>query len=177
MSVHRYGLISDTHGGLHPRVFTEFADVEAIFHAGDLAGDHLLAELEALAPTYAVRGNCDPAGVALPLLRVLEFPFGGLILTHSHLLHNLSGDPEGLARHFRDFYPRVIIYGHTHRAMVRAVEDIWIVNPGSAGRPRFHDSASVMRMLWDEETDTLEFERIDLEYPLASPALEKAANL
>jgi hypothetical protein len=176
MSVHRYGLISDTHGRLHPRVFTEFAEVEAIFHAGDLAGEHLLPELEALAPTYAVRGNCDPAAVALPLLRVLEFPFGRLVLTHGHLLNGLAGDPEGLANHFQDFYPRLIVYGHTHRALVRAVEDVWIVNPGSAGKPRFHDAASVMRMLWDDEADTLEFEQIALDYPLASHSVEKAAT-
>src|ERR1700754_4825643 len=55
----RIGLISDTHGLVHPRVPELFANVDHIIHAGDVGGAHVLAALRALAPVTYVDGNND----------------------------------------------------------------------------------------------------------------------
>ncbi len=33
----------------------------------------------------------------------------------------------------------LVLYGHTHRAVAARVGDVLVVNPGSAGEPRWHD--------------------------------------
>ena len=39
MAIYKYGLISDTHGTLHMKIFDIFQGVETIFHAGDVVGN------------------------------------------------------------------------------------------------------------------------------------------
>src|SRR5690606_6885959 len=102
MTIHRYGLISDTHGNLHPRVFELFDGVEAIFHAGDVVGEEILDELETIAPTQAVCGNCDYGETErMPAERILDLPFGRMVLTHSHLVAAGRGHQDRLAAHFK----------------------------------------------------------------------------
>lgn len=155
MPLQRFGLISDTHGSLHPDVFRLFEGAEAIYHAGDVVGEHLLDELEVLAPVFAVQGNCDPASRRLPLLREIAAPFGKVILTHSHLLPLRYPLGPALAAHFAPQKPRLIVYGHTHVAYKVCHDGTWVVNPGPAGRPRFRDQCSVMVLTWDDLTDKL----------------------
>ncbi len=159
-----YGLLSDTHGHLHPEVFGLFEGVEKIFHAGDVGDDSLLVELSALAPTFAVAGNVDPPGPNLPPLRVLELPFGPLILTHSHLQDAAGRDPESLARHFKSRNPRVIVFGHSHRAYAARHNGVLLVNPGPSGKPRFRDKPSVAILSWDPEADLLSVRHIPLRW-------------
>ncbi|MHB1256681.1 MAG: metallophosphoesterase family protein, partial [Dethiobacteraceae bacterium] len=57
----RIGVISDTHiparsRQLPPELFTLFAGVELILHAGDVAEEYVLNELAAIAPVEAVAG-------------------------------------------------------------------------------------------------------------------------
>jgi putative phosphoesterase len=161
MPRHRFGFLSDTHGALHPDVFEHFAGVEAIFHAGDVEGEELLDDLEALAPVHAVHGNCDFASARLPGLREIRAPFGLVILTHSHLVPT-NGRPEALAEHFRARGPRLVVYGHTHQAYVGLHGGIRVLNPGPAGRGRGRPSVCVLE--WTSETDQFEFEFRPLEW-------------
>src|SRR5687768_13089438 len=57
----RVGLISDTHGVVHPRVEELFANMDHIVHAGDVGGEHVLRALRGLAPLTYVDGNNDDA--------------------------------------------------------------------------------------------------------------------
>ncbi len=159
----RFGLISDTHGHLHPDVFALFEGVEAIWHAGDVVGEDILDELEVIAPTLAVQGNCDVPSVRLPMLRVIEAPFGTAILTHSHMIGGGAGPPSRLAEHFAGKSPRVIVYGHTHLQSCESHGGVLVVNPGPSGKPRFRDRPSVAVLEWDEKTDALDvaFEPVD----------------
>ncbi|HEX6642447.1 MAG TPA: metallophosphoesterase family protein, partial [Thermoanaerobaculia bacterium] len=59
--VSRIGVLSDTHGIVHPAIAQVFANVDAIVHAGDVGGAHVLDALRALAPLTFVEGNNDDA--------------------------------------------------------------------------------------------------------------------
>jgi hypothetical protein len=37
----------------------------------------------------------------------------------------------------------MVVYGHTHRAAEETIGETLFLNPGYAGRPRFHDPRSV----------------------------------
>jgi uncharacterized protein len=131
----RVGLISDTHGRLRPEVFTAFAGVDTILHAGDVGPLDIITELEAIAPVHVVIGNTDVLELRTHARDVLELDLVGqrVVLLHGHQLG--SPTPDRL----RDAYPDadVIVYGHTHRQRVDIVDGCAIINPGAAGPARF----------------------------------------
>ena len=134
------GLISDTHGLFRPEVSRVFSHVDLIVHAGDVGGAEVLARLRAIAAVEAVSGNVDDRfDPALPRQRTL--PAGELTLHVSHGDELGSPTPERLlARYDAD----ILIYGHTHQALVFEGEGgRLVVNPGAAGPRRFHLEPSV----------------------------------
>jgi hypothetical protein len=137
------GLISDTHGLVRPEIAALFAGVDLILHAGDVGGRAVLQALATIAPVEAVYGNVDdPHDPELKANRSVTV--GGITIrvTHGHEL----GRPTPallLARYSGD----VIVFGHTHRAVVvRADGDRMAINPGAAGPRRFDVQPSVARL-------------------------------
>lgn len=122
------GLIADTHGYLDPRIAAAFEGIAAIVHAGDVGSVEILDTLRAIAPVHAVRGNNDDkvGGLGLPLRA--DFALGGL---RFHLVHQL---PHARPAAGTD----VVVFGHSHRAVVERRGDVLYVNPGAAGRVGFH---------------------------------------
>ena len=53
----RIGLLSDTHGYLDKRVLEHFADVDEIWHAGDIGSMEVLQQLREFKPTRAEIGR------------------------------------------------------------------------------------------------------------------------
>ncbi len=143
----RVGVISDTHGLLRPEVFTHFAGVEHILHAGDLGPLALLTELEAIAPVTAVWGNTDGLDVrgAVPEVSRVELGGRAVVVTHGHRL----GSPT--PRALRDAFPRadIIVYGHTHRPLQQELDGCLVLNPGGAGAARFGLRPSLMLLTLD----------------------------
>ena len=137
------GLIADTHGLLRPEIAGVFGDVDLIVHAGDVGGHEVLRGLQAMAPVEAVSGNVDdPFDPMLPRERSL--PVQGLILHVSHGHEVGQPTPERLlARYAAD----ILVYGHTHKALVfRDASGRLVVNPGAAGPRRFKLEPSVARL-------------------------------
>ena len=144
------GLISDTHGQLRADVHSALAGVDVILHAGDVGGDEILDELALIAPVHAVIGNTDDPGNSR-LQRELLYRAGELAIHVSHGHELGAPTPEGLlARYPAD----VIVYGHTHRALVTRADGRLVVNPGAAGPRRFDILPSVGRLtIRDGEAD------------------------
>jgi putative phosphoesterase len=142
VSAHLVGLISDTHGLVRPDVHKALEGVELILHSGDVGGDSILDELALIAPVHAVRGNTDPPDdPRLP--ESIEVRVGGVRIHVSHGHETGAPTPEKLlARYDAD----VIVYGHTHEALVVKADSRWVVNPGAAGPRRFNILPSVARL-------------------------------
>ena len=137
------GLIADTHGLIRPEVARVLAGVDLIIHAGDVGGRAVLDALSKIAPVHAVYGNVDdPRDPALARERVLTLGGVTVHVSHGHELRRPT--PERLlVRYSGD----VLIFGHTHRALiVRTGNDRIIVNPGAAGPRRFDLQPSVARL-------------------------------
>ncbi|HEX5725924.1 MAG TPA: metallophosphoesterase family protein, partial [Longimicrobiaceae bacterium] len=131
----RIGLISDTHGVLRAQVFEVFAGVEHILHAGDVGPAELLDELETIAPVTAVWGNTDDWDVRGRVPEVAEVELGGVRVVVVHGMQFAPPTPEKAAA----AYPEagLVVFGHSHQAVIRQVGRTLAVNPGGAGRPRF----------------------------------------
>ena len=69
----RIGLLSDTHGYLDKRVLEHFADVDEIWHAGDIGSTEVLQKLREFKPTRAVYGNMDSGDVRYSLSEFYRF--------------------------------------------------------------------------------------------------------
>ena len=138
---HVVGLISDTHGLVRASVFDALAGVELLLHAGDV-GAGVLDELRAIAPVHAVYGNTDAPGDP-DLAESLELTLGGLTIHVSHGHELGRPTPEKLAV----AYPAdVVVYGHTHRQLIKRIGQSLVVNPGAAGHRRFDLVPSVARL-------------------------------
>ena len=129
----RVGLISDTHGYLDPRLRAAWGKVDAIVHAGDVGGPHVLEFLRELAPLYAVYGNNDERLGGLGLRLHEDFAIAGV---RFHLVHQL---PHARA----EADAQVVVYGHSHRPHIERRDGRLYVNPGAAGRVGFHKLQTV----------------------------------
>jgi len=139
---HVVGLIADTHGLVRPGVHDALAGVSLILHAGDVGGGAVLDELALIAPVMAVFGNTDAPGDPRLAARI-EREIGGVRLHVSHGHELGSPTPEALlAASDAD----VVVYGHTHRALVSRAGGRLVVNPGAAGPRRFDLAPSVARL-------------------------------
>lgn len=129
----RIGLISDTHGQLRADVHRALAGVSMILHAGDVCGDEILDELNRIAPTLAVFGNCD-APDDPRLVERLDVEIGGVRI---HVSHGHELGRPGSAKVAAAYDADVCVYGHTHRQSLERVGERLVVNPGAAGPRRF----------------------------------------
>ena len=137
------GVIADTHGLLRPQVAAVFADVALILHAGDVGGAKVLESLAAIAPVEAVFGNVDdPHDPSLARERVVTLGGATIHVSHGHELGRPTAELM-LAR----YRGEVIVFGHTHKAVVvREASGRIALNPGAAGPRRFDLKASVARL-------------------------------
>ena len=139
----RIGLISDTHGLLRPEVLAFLQGCEHIVHGGDIGDSRILAQLAALAPLTAVRGNNDRGAWAEAVPATAQVEFDGLRLYVIHDLADLRIDPAAAG-------VRVVVSGHSHRPKAEEHGGVWYVNPGSAGPPRFRLPISAAELRVDD---------------------------
>lgn len=126
------GILSDTHGHLHPSIHTIFHNVDGIIHAGDIGPNEVLLELETIAPVTAVRGNMDRSGRPARLHDFTVATFDGITC---FITHDLGAPPTISARLqpiVARYQPQVIIFGHTHIPYSRSIGAVLYLNPGSA---------------------------------------------
>jgi len=139
------GVISDTHipyraTNIPKKVFEEFKDVDLILHAGDIEELTVLDELKKIAPVKAVNGNCDyhPELNDFEVIKIENIKIG---LTHGTVY------PKGVTQQLyylaKELGVDVLISGHTHRSLIKQVNDVLLLNPGSPTQPRSTE-ASIM---------------------------------
>ena len=143
----RIGLLSDTHSYLDPRVLEHFAEVDEIWHAGDIGSEDVLNRLEALKPVRAVFGNIDGQAIRVRTGRHQRFEIEGVSVWITHI----GGYPGKYAREvipeiFRK-PPQLFIAGHSHitKVMFDKTLNCLHINPGAAGVQGFHVLRTALR--------------------------------
>jgi putative phosphoesterase len=133
-------------------VHAALAGVDLILHAGDVGGEEVIAELELIGPVRAVFGNTDPRDTP-GLVEQINDTFDGVRIhvSHGHELGAPRVDAL-LAAYDAD----VIVYGHTHTALVHRGGGRLVVNPGAAGAGRAEPYPSVARLTIDRGTFEVE---------------------
>jgi len=147
----KIGLISDTHGWIHPRIFDHFGTVDEIWHAGDIGNMQTADRLSAFKPLRAVYGNIDDAGTRSEFSESLAFRAEevNIFLTH------IGGTPghyiQKVTRLISEKLPDIFICGHSHIARVMNDEKYGFLylNPGAAGYHGFHKFMTIIRFSID----------------------------
>ena len=159
----KIGLLSDTHGWIHPRLFDHFAECDEIWHAGDIGNIEIADQLAAFKPLRAVYGNIDNAIVRSAYKETLTFMAENVKVWITHI----GGSPGHYDRRvlpgLYEDPPDLFICGHSHIAKVKYDEKggFLYMNPGAAGYNGFHKFMTVLRFSIKEDKIT-DLELIEL---------------
>jgi putative phosphoesterase len=135
----RIGIIADTHGLLRPEAVEALRGVDAIVHAGDVGGAHVLDGLRALAPLTHVDGNNDNSD-GTDIKRVT---IGGVRILLTHILPRPRKPDRRVIDSLRRNVADVVIFGHSHLPHDELIDGVRYFNPASAGPRRFDYPVSV----------------------------------
>jgi hypothetical protein len=153
--VARLGIISDTHGLLRPEAAMFLRGCDRILHGGDIGNGDVLAQLAAISPTTAVRGNNDKGAWAETLPETEFFEFSGIHVYAIHDLSQLDIDPSAAG-------VRVVVSGHSHKPLIEQRDGVLFINPGSAGPRRFKLPVSVAELLVEGSTISSRLVELDI---------------
>jgi uncharacterized protein len=147
----KIGLISDTHGWIHPRLYELFDKVDEIWHAGDIGNIETADMLAAFKPLRAVYGNIDNAVIRRAYKEHLKFLAEEVSVWITHIGGTPGHYNQRLIPGIYDNPPDLFICGHSHLAKViyDRKTGFLFVNPGSAGYQGFHQYMTLIRFCID----------------------------
>jgi len=129
-------MLADTHvntiDDLPKKIIDALFTVDLIIHAGDFTDVQLLRDLEKLRKVKAVQGNMDSRELKamLPAKDIVEIKNKRIGITHG------AGSPSGIEERVRKVFESdridIIVYGHSHQAQNKVIEDVLLFNPGKA---------------------------------------------
>lgn len=159
----KIGLISDTHGWIHPRLFNHFADCDEIWHAGDIGGMETADELSAFKPLKAVYGNIDDALVRTTFTENLIFMVDEIKVWITHIGGSPGHYDRRVLHKLHENPPDLFICGHSHiaKVMFDKKAGFLYMNPGAAGYNGFHRYITAIRFHVDGK-DIHDLELIEL---------------
>ena len=162
------GILSDTHGAIHPGVLERMNSCDIIIHAGDVCGGHVLEQLmPKKGQLVVVRGNNDVAqqwqkesSYSLTELqdeRRIDLPGGTMAVIHGHQYWSRQDPQSAILSHFPE--ARAVVYGHSHYVQHEKVEGRWLLNPGAAGNRLNRGGSSCLILKASEESWKVEMFR------------------
>ena len=147
----RIGLLSDTHGYIHPKVSDFFMHCDEIWHAGDIGNFETADSLAAIKPLRAVYGNIDGHDVRLSFKEYEVFNCEDVKVFMIHI-GGYPGRYNPLARELiEEHKPKLFISGHSHilKVMPDRKNNLLHINPGSAGKSGLHKVITMVRFTID----------------------------
>ena len=131
-------VVSDTHSTsgheLSGRTLDAVREADLVVHAGDFTTEAALDAFEGASERLvAVRGNNATDEVEDRLPGARSFETNGVRFA---LAHRRDGGSVGLELFGRERDADVVVFGHSHRHMVRDTGEVTLLNPGSHARPR-----------------------------------------
>lgn len=128
-------VVSDTHRK-NDNYFTvlEKHCPDMVIHCGDAEGSEYALTEAAGCPVHIVLGNND---FFSDLPREVELQLGSykVWVTHGHNYY-VSVDNETIKREAVARGADIVMYGHTHRPLIDAEDQVIAINPGSLSYPR-----------------------------------------
>lgn len=152
----KIGLISDTHNVLDNTLREFLADVDEVWHAGDIGSIVLADQIAGFKPLRAVYGNIDDATTRAAYPEFNRFECEGVVVLMTHI-GGYPGrySPQAYAN-IKSCRPGIFISGHSHilKVMYDKQNDLLHINPGAAGKYGFHTVRTAVRFQIDGKNIT-----------------------
>jgi len=159
----KIGLLSDTHGDLPEQVFTYFADVDEIWHAGDIGDLSVTDRLKAFKPVRAVYGNIDDTSIRMEFPEFNRFKIEDVSVLMTHIAGRPGNYSTPALQALKEGSPNLFVCGHSHILLVQndpRFKMLWL-NPGACGNKGFHKTKTLLRFGIDGNR-IVDMEAIDL---------------
>ena len=130
-------ILSDTHGYIDEEVLSYCDSCDYILHAGDVTSGLIVDELRKRGKVIIARGNCDDDPWAWNVNYRQLFTIGDVRFCMCH-------DKYDVGKFYKD--ADIIVTGHSHVYHEEMKNGRLWLNPGSVGRPRYGDPASLVIM-------------------------------
>jgi len=130
--------MSDTHGYIFNarQVIDRNPDIEMVLHLGDYCRDAVqLSQLYSNIKFEYVYGNSDIGIEDICAEKTIEIEDKKIFMTHGHKYSVKWGYNRILAQAEKE-NAEVILFGHTHIAVIDDAKNILVVNPGSISESR-----------------------------------------
>ena len=131
----RIGLLSDTHSYWDERYEKYFADVDEIWHAGDIGSTELAERFPPFKPFRAVCGNCDGGDLRRMFPDLLRFKCEDADIMIKHIGGYPGNYDRSIVGRMYTSPPDLFISGHSH--ILKILYDKTLrclhINPGAAG--------------------------------------------
>lgn len=147
----KIGILSDTHGFIHPGVSDFFKECDQIWHAGDIGNIETSDLLSKIKPLKAVYGNIDNTVVRTeyPEYEIFNCENVKVLIIH---IGGYPGRYSQKARQLIELHePQLFISGHSHilKVMPDKKHHLLHINPGSAGKSGLHHKITMVRLTID----------------------------
>jgi hypothetical protein len=134
----KIGVVSDTHmpkraSALPPVLVSYFRNVDLIIHLGDWTSMDVYRQLSALAPVEGVAGNNDPEEIIqrFGYHKIIKLGAHKVGLTHGFLPEGRGNAREKATRVFEGQDVDAILFGHSHKPLLKRESGLLLFNPGS----------------------------------------------
>ncbi len=143
----KIGLLSDTHGYLDPKIFNYFADVDEIWHAGDIGDTQVTDQLKSFKPLRGVYGNIDNHIIRSEFPEFNRFKCEEIEVLITHIGGKPGKYSSSVLKELEHNPPKLFICGHSHILLVKMdnrFNMLWM-NPGACGNKGFHAVKTLLR--------------------------------
>lgn len=129
-------VVSDTHrsDSCIKSIKTLIKDADILIHLGDNVEDAEELEREFKGEVYIVAGNCDFSR-KYPKDRLIDIEGKKIFMTHGDLYAVKMG-LNSIYYKGREIEADIVLFGHTHQAMIERTNELILMNPGSPSLPR-----------------------------------------
>ena len=109
---------------------------DLLIHCGDKYNDaEKFAEKLHIEKVLNVPGNCDMSIIGKESIIIQEIEGKKFIITHGHT-HNVKLNLNKLMDYAKKNKADIVLYGHTHKAQNKFIDNILYFNPGSTIFPK-----------------------------------------
>ncbi|MGA7828906.1 MAG: YfcE family phosphodiesterase [Geobacteraceae bacterium] len=162
----KIAVLSDTHGNftLAIRMLDRIAGLDCIIHLGDLLHDAEIIEQVLDIPVIKLAGNCDSAPQSNREI-LLTLDDKSLFLSHGDHYQVKNGSEKIYEKAF-NMSADIVLYGHTHKALVEKKGDIILLNPGTLKDAASQQSLAILKLERSEVTaEIVDAKNIDFSAP------------
>ena len=150
----KIGVLSDSHGYIHPELYTFFEKCDEIWHAGDIGTTELADRFAAMKPFRAVYGNIDGGSLRHMFTEKYRFRCEDVEVLIKHIGGYPGKYDASIIRRIYANPPQLFISGHSHILKVKYDKSLNLlhINPGAAGLSGWQQQRTLVRLTIDGST-------------------------